>query len=259
MATGVMSAGFRGSRKHVLDWTSKPTFLRELAALVVPARVEIVPLAPHMPRGDTDFKEARLDTFGPMWLPGSHAWQALRDWWLAHPDRANTPNWDIAVGCLIEDRPGFVLVEAKANWPELGPGRKRLDEHASTRSLENHEHIAQAIGEACRGWQVLDSEVHISMDSHYQLANRLAFTWKLATLGIPVVLVYLGFTGDSGIADAGRPFADSRDWDEAFSKYAYKMVPPSMFERRLEVQGCPVWLLSRSCDVIEVSPSRSGR
>ena len=36
----------------------------------------------------------------------------------------------------------------------------------------------------------------------------LAFTWKLTSLGIPTVVVYLGFLGDSGIANAGEPFSD---------------------------------------------------
>jgi len=54
-------------------------------------------------------------------------------------------------------------------------------------------------------------DVRLDRDSHHQLANRLAFTWKLATLGIPVVLLY--FTGrDEGIADAGEPILDDAYW-----------------------------------------------
>jgi hypothetical protein len=42
----------------------------------------------------------------------------------------------------------------------------------------------------------------LTADSHYQLANRLASAYKVASAGIPVVLLYLGFTGDTyfGIA-----------------------------------------------------------
>ena len=97
----------------------------------------------------------------------------------------------------------------------------------------------------------------ISRDSHYQLANRLAFTWKLATLGIPVMLLYLGFTGDDGIRVAGRPFADDADWRNAFNAYVSDAVPLSMFDRRLEVGSTPIWLVSRSRPVIEVSPPRA--
>ena len=54
---------------------------------------------------------------GPAWLPSpkhAHVWTQLENWWLAHPKGANTPNWDIALGCEIEGKPGLILVEAGA-------------------------------------------------------------------------------------------------------------------------------------------------
>ncbi len=48
----------------------------------------------------------------------------LRKWWLVHERGANTPNWDIAAGCEIEGKTGVILVEAKANVPELKRTRK---------------------------------------------------------------------------------------------------------------------------------------
>jgi len=99
-----------------------------------------------------------------------------------------------------------------------------------------------AIEEACRGWWTVDKGVSVSRDSHYQLVNRLAFAWKLATLGIPIVLVYLvylGFTGDEGIRDAGVPFADPTEWNRAFAHYAAGVLPLALFERRLDLgPGC---------------------
>jgi hypothetical protein len=163
-----------------------------------------------MPRGYEETEEARLETFGPKCIQ-SDRWEKLPKWWLKHSKGANTPNWDIAVHCLIDDRPGFILVEAKANWQELKTDGKTLDENASPNSCENHQRIGKAIDEACAGWRRLDPSVSIARDSHYQLANRLAFTWKLGMLGFPVVLVYLGFTGDFGIQDVGLPFSDNSD------------------------------------------------
>src|SRR5450759_4547533 len=78
-----------------------------------------------MPRGCSNPREARLESFGPRLLPESPAWLALRDWRLVHKAGANTPNWDIAAGCAIEGRAGLVLREAKANGPELGVGGSR--------------------------------------------------------------------------------------------------------------------------------------
>jgi hypothetical protein len=156
-----------------------------------------------MPRGYSHPEEARLDTFGLAVLPDSRAWSALRPWWLAHEGGANTPNWDIAMSCEIEGRPGLVLVEAKANVPELGTAGKPLDAAASPASHDNHDRIGQAIAEANSGLRGIAPSISLSRNSHYQLCNRLAFSWKLASLGIPTVLVYLGFCGDHGIADAG--------------------------------------------------------
>lgn len=245
---------YRGSRKHVLDWTARPKFSSELIALVLPIPVKITAGAKWMPRGLSDPEEARFETFGPDWVPSHPAWVKLMDWWLLHKEGANTPNWDIAMGCTIEDRPGLVLVEAKANWPELKVDGKVLDKNASKNSQENHQQIGHAIDEARSGWQRIDPRVAINRDSHYQLANRLAFTWKLGMFGFPVVLVYLGFTRDEGIRDVGDPFIDDQDWKRAFSKYAGSIVPLELFDRRINLGPAPVWLVSRSCPVLEISP-----
>lgn len=181
----------------------------------------------------------------------------LRKWWLVHERGANTPNWDIAAGCEIEGRTGLILVEAKANVPELSVLGKPVEPKASTASADNHERIAIAITEACSGLQRLGAATTISRDSHYQLSNRVAFAWKLATLGIPTVLVYLGFTGDDGIADAGAPFSDKAHWETVFGQYAYSVVPRSIFEQRIDCVAAPVWFLLRSRRVIEVSPPKS--
>lgn len=245
---------YRGSRKHVLDWTDRPFFLDELKELLTPIPITISADSIFMPRGYEAPSEARMESFGPSWLPASGVWSVLKEWWLRHLAGANTPNWDIAVGCLVEERPGLVLVEAKANWPELSTTGKPLDPAASCNSRDNHTRIGEAIEEACIGWRTLDARVAITRDSHYQLSNRLAFSWKLAMLGFPVILLYLGFTGDEGIRDAGAPFSDDDDWQRAFRQYAHTIVPHELFDRRLDVGPSPVWLLSRSRPVIEVSP-----
>lgn len=213
-----------------------------------------------MPRGHCCPKEVTLETFGPRCIPGKQKeWSALGDWWLRHKKGANTPNWDIAMGCRIEDRPGLVLVEAKAHRNELKTTGKPLDT-ANANSVANHKHIGSAIAEACAGWQLINKQVTISRDSHYQLANRLAFTWKLAKLGFPVVLLYLGFTGDEGIKDLGTPFSDDSDWQDAFTQHVKDKIPIDLFEKRLELEPSdqvPVWLLSRSRPVIKVSTNSS--
>ena len=241
----------RGSRKHVLDWTSRPTFLIELLELISPVDCKITAASRWMPQGHGNPQEARLETFA--FLP-SDVRTALRRWWLVHDVGANTPNWDIAVGCEIEGKAGLILVEAKANVPELSASGKSASEQASDRSSENHARILAAIGEACDGLRQVGVETSITARRHYQLSNRIAFAWKLAEIGIPTVLVYLGFTGDDGIRDAGDPFRDDRDWQSAFGSYAHPLVPKANFDRRIDCGGAPTWFLVRSRSVIEQSP-----
>ena len=259
------SISHRGSRKHVLDWTSEPEFLSELFDLVSPVPCLRVPSTLWMPKGHTNRIEARLETFGPKAYPKHLAWPALTKWWLQHPVRANTPNWDVAVSCEIDGTPGLILVEAKANVPELGVAgkwksksdSKSKPKKPSKNSEANHERIGLAIAEARAGLQDALPGITISRDSHYQLSNRLAFAWKLATLGIPTVLLYLGFTGDEGIRDAGMPFENDEHWQRVFGNHLKAVCPTSPLAGPVHIGAAPFWVLSRSRPVLEVSPPRS--
>ena len=48
----------------------------------------------------------------------------------------------------------------------------------------------------------------LSRDSHYQLANRFAWAWKLADMGLPTILIYLGFLNAAEMKDQGHHFID---------------------------------------------------
>ena len=95
----------RGSRRHILEWVSRPTFSEELRALLTPVPVDIGPGSQSMPKSEIEREEARLDVFGRSWMPEHPAWEVLANWWLAHRRGANTPNWDLAIGCRIEGIP----------------------------------------------------------------------------------------------------------------------------------------------------------
>ena len=98
--------------------------------------------------------------------------------------------------------------------------------------------------------------LRISRDSHYQLSNRVAFTWKLASLGLRTILVYLGFFGADGIADVGEPIKDAAHWNRVFAAYAHSVVPSDLFEHRIDCGAAPMWLLVRSRHVIHASKPR---
>lgn len=200
----------RGSRKHVLAWTESPDFLSELLQTVAPVKCSTDEETAWMPRGRVEPREARLESFGPRVLP-SDCWKTLSRWWLVHHRGANTPNWDLAVRCQVEGRPGLVLVEAKAHVRELSDAGKGVSKGDPLRSGANHDRIDRAIAEARSALNAEFPQIAIARDRSYQLSNRIAFAWKLASLGVPTVLLYLGFVGDNGMA---TPLRNADHWKE---------------------------------------------
>ena len=192
--------------------------------------------------------EARLETFECDALP-QEVRTKLRDWWLAHPNGANTPNWDIALCCKIDGKHGLILVEAKSHDRELSEKGKADREDATANSRENHKRIGEAIGEAQQDLARLNCMpgIAISHERAYQLANRIAFAWKLATMGIPTVLIYLGFIDDKEIANVGKPFAVKADWHRHLRTHlSMAGDEPIAFECRTEAER--FWLLSCTRD-----------
>jgi len=230
----------------------RPSFDRELEELLKPVNVALPRGARRMPEGHARPAEARLETFGPRVFPDRPIWEDLRRWWLKHPTGANTPNWDLAVECEIEGVRGLCLIEAKANAPELSSAGKLVRKGSSPRSRENTERIDAALHEAAAALSSAGDEAHFSVSKSYQLANRLAFAWKLATGGVPVVLVYLGFLGDTGITDVGDLLADASHWNGLFAEHLADIAPGISVDQRVNV-GAGFWILSRSCNVL--SPS----
>lgn len=245
---------YRGSRKHVLDWLERPHFAPELLGLLAPAIAKVIPRSVWAPAGYRLPDEARLDAWGPECFGAHLAWAELEHWWLREPRGANTPNWDLALVAEIEGELGLVLVEAKANVPELSTAGKGAPSH-SDGSRANHERIGLAIESARSALLPACPQIAISRDSHYQLSNRIAFAWKLASLGIPVILVYLGFLGDEGIRDVGEPFADADHWHSEFEKHVRAVGATELLEKRHKLEGAPFWFLARAKRVLESSSS----
>ncbi len=178
--------------------------------------------------------------------------ERLKDWWLANFENSpRTPSFDIASTCTIGGKRGLLLIEAKAHWSELkrSSSGKRLRGTASCDTIENHERIGQAIQQAAAGLQsATGSAWNISRDSHYQLSNRFAWSWKLATLGIPVVLLYLGFLNAADIAKGGNLFFSQTHWERVLRAHCEGVIDNSFWEQRLDVDGVPLIPLIRAYD-----------
>lgn len=195
-----------------------------------------------MPRGLRDFRETTLIDSSDFLTPDRC--KALTDWWLEKLRGANLPNWDIASTCTIEGIKGLLLVEAKAHNNELSEAGK--SQPTTSNSQMNHKHIGIAIEQANAGLNGVMKGWALSRDSHYQLSNRFAWAWKLTTLGVPVVLVYLGFLNAIEMCDQGQTFDDNRAWDSCIRNHAKNIVPDDAWGERLGINGAPVWFLIRS-------------
>lgn len=107
-------------------------------------------------------------------------------WW---PARGG-PAWDaIALAHRPGGRPVVVLVEAKANVPELTGGDLAATSAASLAAIRSAlDDARQALGATgdLAGW----------IGSYYQLANRLAWTMWLRRRGIDAVFAHVLFEQD---------------------------------------------------------------
>jgi hypothetical protein len=248
-----MSNVFRGSRKHILDLLEREDFLEVFNSLLRNSGAAVSGDDVYYPKGYANPEEMELRDFGPKYLADLIDWSIIRKWWPDYP--AKSPQWDLLTTCTIEGKKGIVLVEAKAHEAELKWEGKPLEEDASRESIHNHQQIGECIAEACRGLNEKIPGINIQRDSHYQLANRVAFAWKLAQCGMPVVLLYLGFIGDSGISDVGVPFRDNDHWQRVMGAYMQGVLAQSFPDTRIEFESAGfMTMLVRSLPVMEVSP-----
>jgi hypothetical protein len=195
-----------------------------------------------MPRGLKDYKETTLTEAS--YFLGPEKAKALKEWWLRKPRGAMLPNWDIASTCTIKGAKGLLLVEAKAHSNELSEAGK--SQPTTTNGRLNHNQIGQAIDQANSGLSEILRGWALSRDSHYQLSNRFAWAWKLTTLGVPTILVYLGFLNATEMLDQGQPFDGGEAWQTCIRNHAEGIVPEDTWDKKLEIDGTPIWFLMRS-------------
>lgn len=195
-----------------------------------------------MPKGLTSYKETTLVDNDHFLSPDIR--RELKYWWLKKPRGAMLPNWDIAATCTIDGGKGLLLVEAKAHDKELPESGK--SEPTTPNSKLNHDQIKTAIDQANRGLNRVVPGWRLSRDSHYQLSNRFAWAWKLTALEVPVVLIYLGFLDATEMLDQGQYFDSGEAWQACIRNHSNGIVPEDTWERRLEINGTPVWFLIRS-------------
>jgi hypothetical protein len=248
-----------GSRMHMLDWLESPQFLPTLRGFVETINFVIQDNAARRPRDRNDHRESVLVGRNEPFLSQSQR-DELCTWWVVHRRGAKLPTWDLVISASdASGRPALVLIEAKAHAIELSksgkawPQRRKPEQQA--RSVDNHEKIGRAICEASVNLARTVPGILLSRDKSYQFANRIAFAWKLASLGIPIALIYLGFIGDGEIiSHAEDCFRMSNDWQDAFRSHTAGHFPAEMHARKIDCGAASFWLLVRDMQVLRQSP-----
>jgi hypothetical protein len=234
----------RGSRARCILLTSgsDQDVARRLSELAEPFASIDPDRDRWMPRGFADPAEARLGE--ALSLLSSERREAIICWWLAVREHANTPNWDIASTATIDGTKGLVLVEAKAHEAEIKTHGKPNKGRA-----ENHMRIEAACQEASTALNGIQPEWALSVDRNYQLCNRFAWAWKLASLGVPVVLVYLGFLRAEEMRDQGRPFANGDQWEHLVRGHSKGIAPASIWDTPVHIDGTPLYAKIHSMEL----------
>ena len=236
----------RGSRPRCVLVTdgSADQVGQRLTGLVGRPEVEVSAEDQWQPQGTRNVCEAQLDKLpkGGAVLLTDAIRETLQEWWLVERrGSSKTPSWDIASTCTVSGRKGLLLVEAKAHAEEFSKGDR------CGAGPANRKQIESALEEANAGLQeATGGPWRLSAKHHYQLANRFAWSWKLATLGVPVVLVYLGFLDAQEMTDKEGPFGSDEDWREALLAYCRETVDTACWERTLDARGTPLLPLMRS-------------
>ncbi len=232
----------RGSRPRCVLLTdgSREQVAERLTRIVGRAEVLVSPEDQWRPAGKSDVDEAQLDKRlkgGAALVPETLRRQ-LNGWWLAK--NARTPNWDIASTCTVSGDKGLLLVEAKAYAGEI------QDQDRCHASGANRQQIERALEQANAGLgQLTGGPWRLSTRSHYQLSNRFAWSWKLAALGVPVVLVYIGFLNAEEMRGDGEPFHSNDDWKNRMLEYCRGTVDETCWNGKLDVGGIPLLPLIR--------------
>ncbi|MDD2673919.1 MAG: hypothetical protein PHF81_03465 [Flavobacterium sp.] len=230
---------YKGSKKHILELIESKDFIATINTILLPYQAKIIDKKYIQPKGSMDVSEHGLQTFINT-NKLRERFPTLMDfdfntWW--KPSGGKAPTWDMISLCQLDGEDAILLVEAKAHKSEFSRSKKQLpknkqpDNKPSEGSEINHLNIEARIKEASDNLNAKNTGFNISTTSHYQLSNRVASAWRLNQMGVPVVLLYLGFTGDTYFKK--DYFQDNALWRQEFTKYIDSVVP-SAFINNIE-------------------------
>ncbi len=201
------------------------------------------------PRGPEAPAEIRIDEVTGFLRSPDHKAE-LRNWWTAEVVGTRTPTWDIASSCTINGVKGLLLIEAKAHIGELN------SDHSGSREKPILAQIKKGFSDSTDAWNdalheyadargfKLSHNVKLSTDSHFQLCTHFAFAWKLADMGVPVILAYLGFLNVTELEDENRLIFRSKEmWNKCVFEKTSKPLPEEIWDATFHFNGTPLTVL----------------
>lgn len=245
----------KGSQTRCLELTSLPRtqISQILSSFIEDFDGEVRPSDHWAPNGFQDPKEIRLDeALG--FLKSVDQRSELKSWWI-NPSltKFRTPAWDLVSTCHIQGQPGLLLIESKAHLGEIN------SDPCSAKDKQNMTTLRAALDETTEGWNDLlaglaategwkpKQWVRLTPSCHYELACRLAFSLKLARMGIPTALVYLGFLEAWELEEQNCPiFRCHEEWENSVLEKTKQCVPNDLWNHVYDVQGIPLALQIRS-------------
>jgi hypothetical protein len=237
----------RGSYRHMLDLVSASNF-REVMNGLLDGTGAVVAADDHWyPCGRSkkkDWTEAELEDYLKRHpIPGYSGLD--RRWWIAF--KGTRPTWDLICQLDFDGKPGLLLVEAKAHIGEMSEKNSKSPvDKKNDRSVANDLSIRLRLAETNLGLNALGlGSFRLSADHDYQLSNRIAYLQKLASDGVPTVLMYLGWIGSPDWKT--DPLATESAWETAVKGH-FERVGPWEFvgPNRQTSSGTPFQMIVRS-------------
>ena len=82
------------------------------------------------------------------------------------------------------------------------------------------------------------------------MSNRFAWAWKLTDLGVPVVMIYLGFLNADEMGGRGsNPIVDHATWEAMVKTHSRALCPTEVWGRQWPLKGMPLIPLIRSREI----------
>ena len=119
------------------------------------------------------------------------------------------------------------------NCPRLGktaPNSKVSEQPKESRTYRQSDYRSEPLSplETGNNW-------NLCRDRHYQL-SPLAWSWKLATLGVPVVLMYLGFLNARDMVGE-KLFLSPEEWESTIKTHGESVVDNTCWNQWLNISG----------------------